>query len=189
VLGHHLQTHARRVYQRLPWRPSRIDWRADVRHVPAVLAPDIQSRLDVFLQEKGLRRTRQREVIVEAAFATDEHFTAEHLFEMAREIDATVSRATVYRTLTLLTESSLLTEIDLGRDVTYYDPNFLDHPHHNHLICVDCDKVLEFTDEHMNVLEDCITRRLGFRPTKKAIRIEGSCEKLRRTGSCKNVKN
>ena len=141
-----------------------------------MLAPEIQNRLDDFLRDKGLRRTRQREVIVEAAFATDDHFTAEELFEKSRKIDSTVSRATVYRTLTLLVESALLREIDLGRDLTYYDPNFIDHPHHNHLICVDCDKVLEFSDEHMNILEDCITRRMGFRPTKKAIRIEGRCE-------------
>ena len=125
---------------------------------------------------------------MEAAFATDDHFTAEELFEKSRKIDSTVSRATVYRTLTLLVESALLREIDLGRDLTYYDPNFIDHPHHNHLICVDCDKVLAFSDEHMNILEDCITRRMGFRPTKKAIRIEGRCEALRRNGTCPNLK-
>jgi len=80
----------------------------------------------------------------------------------------------------------LLREIDLGKDIKYYDPNFLEHPNHNHLICVDCDKVVEFSDENINLLEDCITRRLGFRPTKKAIRIEASCEELRRKGSCKS---
>ena len=151
-----------------------------------MIVPEVQAEIDKFLQGKGLRRTRQREVIVEAAFSNDEHFTADDLWERSRKIDRTVSRATLYRTLSLLVEAGLLTEIDLGKDVKYYDPNFLEHPHHNHLICVDCDKVVEFSDANISLLEDCITRRLGFRPTKKAIRIEGTCEELRRTGTCKS---
>lgn len=149
--------------------------------------PEITPRLEAFLALKGLRLTRQREVIVEAAFSTTEHFTADELWEMARKIDPSTSRATLYRTLALLTEASLLHEIDLGRDQKYYDPNFVDHPHHNHLICVDCDHVIEFEDAHLDVLEDCITKRLGFRPTQKSIRIQATCEQLRQTGTCKHL--
>ncbi len=153
-----------------------------------MIDPKIRERLDSYLTSQGLRRTKQREVIIEAAFATTEHFTAEELLEMARKLDRTVSRATVYRTLTLLVECKLLHEIDLGRDQTYYDPNFLEKPQHNHLICTDCDKVVEFEDEHIALLEDCITRRLGFKPTTKSIRIEASCEELARSGACKSRK-
>ena len=131
-----------------------------------------------------MRLTSQRNVIVTAAFSTTSHFTAEDLWGMARKIDPATSRATLYRTLTLLTESGLLQEIDLGRDQKYYDPNFIEHPNHNHLICLDCGAVVEFSDEHMAVLEDCITRRLGFTSVRKDIRIEARCEKLRSTGSC-----
>ena len=145
---------------------------------------NVQDRFEVFLKEKGLRQTPQREGIVQTAFATTEHFTADELWERARKQDASTSRATVYRTLTLLVESGLLHEIDLGKENKHYDPNFLDHPHHNHLICTDCDKVVEFEDEHINLLEDCITRRLGFRPTRKMIRIEASCDELQRFGAC-----
>ena len=62
----------------------------------------ITQRLETHLASQGLRRTKQRDVIVEAAFATDDHFKAEELLEKARKLDSTVSRATVYRTLTLL---------------------------------------------------------------------------------------
>lgn len=148
----------------------------------------VQQRLDSYLASKGLRRTKQRDVIIQAAFATDEHFTADELIDKSRKLDRTVSRATVYRTLTLLIECGLLREIDLGRDVTYYDPNFIDKPQHNHLICTDCDKVVEFEDEHIALLEDCITRRLGFKPTTKSIRIEARCEELARSGICKSRK-
>jgi Fur family ferric uptake transcriptional regulator len=150
----------------------------------STLSPAILSRVEEFIAAKGLRHTRQREVIIEAAFNTTDHFTAEELWERARKIDPTASRATLYRTLGLLVESGLLKEIDLGRDQTYYDPNFVDHPHHNHLICLDCQKVVEFEDVHLSLLEDCITRRLGFRPETSSVRIEASCDALRLTGIC-----
>ncbi len=146
----------------------------------------VRQQLDVFLASSGLRRTKPRDVIIEAAFGTREHFNADELHEMVRRIDRSISRATVYRTLSLLVKCGLLREVDLGRDQTYYDPNFLDKPEHNHLICVDCGRVVEFEDEHIALLEDCITRRLGFTPAKKSIHIEASCEELSRTGHCQN---
>ena len=148
---------------------------------------EIKERFDTFIQQRGLRRTAQRDVIVEAAFAKDDHFTAEELLEKARKIDPKTSRATVYRTISLLIESRLLREIDLGRDERVYDPNFLESPDHNPLICVDCGKVIEFEDENTALLIDCITRRLGFRPTSKAMRIEACCDKLRTDGVCENL--
>lgn len=147
-----------------------------------------RAKLDSFLASKGLRQTKQREVVIEAAFGSDEHFNAEDLLKRVVKIDPTVSRATVYRSLSLLVESGLLREIDLGRDQTYYDPNFLDKPQHNHLICKDCDRVVEFEDEHIALLEDCITRRLGFSPATKSIRIEANCNELARLGTCRNRK-
>tara|TARA_R110000850_G_scaffold16207_10_gene50779 strand:+ start:1955 stop:2437 length:483 start_codon:yes stop_codon:yes gene_type:complete len=148
---------------------------------------EVKERFDKYIQQRGMRRTAQRDVIVEAAFANDDHFTAEELLDKSRRIDPKTSRATVYRTVTLLVECGLLREIDLGRDERVYDPNFLDSPDHNHLICVDCGTVIEFEDENTAVLIDCITRRLGFRPTSKAMRIEACCDKLRSDGVCENL--
>jgi Fur family ferric uptake transcriptional regulator len=128
--------------------------------------------------------TKQREVILNAAFATEDHFTAEELWKKARAIDPTTSRATLYRTLTLLLACGLLKEIDLGRGQKVFDPNFHDRPGHNHLICIDCGRVIEFEDAHITILEDCITRRLGFRPTTRSIRIEACCDQLRKDGVC-----
>ena len=85
-------------------------------------------------------------------------------------------------------ESGMLREISLGGGERLYDPNFLRSPHHNHLICVDCRKIVEFEDPNIDIMQNCITRRLGFSPTQKAIRIEGSCDMLRLLGTCKNFK-
>ena len=147
----------------------------------------IQERLNDFIRRKGLRRTSQRDIIVKAAFSKDEHFTADELFDRVRKLDSETSRATVYRTLGLLVEADLLREIDLGENQTTYDPNFLDKPSHNHLLCIDCGRVVEFEDSHLEMLNDCITRRLGFKPVRQTIKIEANCEQLRLKGRCPNL--
>ncbi len=144
----------------------------------------VRQRIYDYLLHKGLRRTVPREAIIEAAFNTTEHYTAEELLEMARRIEPRVSRATVYRTLPLLVECGVLKELDFGKDYKYYDPNYIDHPGHNHLICVDCSKVVEFEDRNIDTIEDCITKRLGFTPASKVLRIEAKCDELQRRGVC-----
>ena len=148
---------------------------------------NIEERLNDFIRRKGLRRTGQRDTIVKAAFSKDEHFTADELFDRARKLDSETSRATVYRTLSLLVEAELLREIDLGENQTTYDPNFLDKPSHNHLVCIDCGRVVEFEDTHLDLLNDCVTRRLGFKPVRQSIKIEANCEQLRLNGRCPNL--
>lgn len=148
---------------------------------------EIKKKFEEYISERGMRRTSQRDVIVDAAFESDDHFTAEELLTKARKLDPKTSRATLYRTISLLVECGLLREIDLGRDERVYDPNFFDSPDHNHLICVDCGKVIEFADDNVAVLVDCITRRLGFRPSSKSMRIEACCDKLRSEGICENL--
>lgn len=147
----------------------------------------LRERLDAFIRRKGLRRTPQRDTILQAAFASTEHFTADELHDRVRLSDAHTSRATVYRTLALLVDAGLLREIDLGGDQKTYDPNFLDKPSHNHLVCIDCGQIVEFQHAHIQLLNDCLTRQLGFRPVRQSIRIEATCEQLRTKGRCPNL--
>ena len=139
-----------------------------------------------FMEGKNLRVTAQRMVIIDAVFGTDEHFTAEQLLEMARARDASVSRATVYRTLPLLTESGLVHEMDFGKDYKIYDPNYADHPNHNHIICEDCDKIVEFESDQLDKLESKISHELGFEVKSQQLRITGNCEEMKKLGACKN---
>lgn len=147
----------------------------------------IKQRLDDFISQRGLRRTGQRERIAEVVFSRDEHFTAEELFERIRREDGETSRATVYRTLGLLVEADLLRQIDLGDSQITYDPNFHNKPSHNHLVCIDCGKVVEFEDDNVDIQTDCLTRRLGFKATRQSIKIEANCEQLRVNGRCPDL--
>ena len=148
------------------------------------MEPAVRDRIYEFIQVSGLRRTAQRDAIIEAAFSHTDHYTAEELLLRARAIESSVSRATVYRTLPLLVESGLLKELDLGKGQMLYDPNYIDHPRHSHLICLDCNRIVEFEDRNIDTLENCITRRLGFSPTNKMVKIEARCDELQMKGSC-----
>jgi Fur family ferric uptake transcriptional regulator len=137
-----------------------------------------------FLAGKRLRLTSQRRTIIDTAFSTSQHFTAEQLLSWSRRQDRSVSRATVYRTLPLLTESGLVREMDFGKDYKFYDPNYADHPRHNHIICQDCDKIVEFESDTLERLENEITQRLGFSPQSHRLQISARCEELKRRGTC-----
>src|SRR6184192_2468604 len=141
-----------------------------------------------FLDRKNLRLTSQRQAIIDSVFSTEEHFTAEQLLEWSRRRDRSVSRATVYRTLPLLTESGLVREMDFGKDHKFYDPNYADHPRHNHIICQDCEQIVEFESSKIEKLENEISQRLGFSLKSHRLQITATCEEFTRLGACKRLR-
>ena len=153
--------------------------------MPLEVKRAVKSKFMEFLAQKHLRITSQRQAIVDTVFSTDKHFTAEQLLEWSRRRDKSVSRATVYRTLPLLTESGLVREMDFGKDYKFYDPNYAEHPNHNHIICNDCERIVEFESDKIEKLESEITRRLGFAIKTQRLQITGTCEELKKLGACK----
>jgi Fur family transcriptional regulator, ferric uptake regulator len=143
-----------------------------------------QERFLDFLARKRRRVTGPRRAIIETVFSTEKHFTAEELLRWARRRDKSVSRATVYRTLPLLTESGLVREMDFGKEQKFYDPNYAEHPHHNHIICLDCGKIVEFDSRKIEQLEGEISCRLGFTAKAHRLQITATCEEFRKLGRC-----
>ena len=152
--------------------------------VPTELREKAKSKFFEFLDKKNLRITEQRRLIIDIVFDTEEHFTAEQLLDWARERDNSVSRATVYRTLPLLTESNLVHEMDFGKPYKFYDPNYSDNPNHNHLICEDCEKIVEFDSERIEKIENEIGDKLGFTVKSQNLQLTASCDTLKREGAC-----
>ncbi len=143
-----------------------------------------KERFVEFLAQRDLRLTAPRRAIIDTVFNTRQHFTAEQLLEWSRRRDKSVSRATVYRTLPLLTQSGLVREMDFGKDFKYYDPNYAAHPRHNHIVCQDCQKIIEFESEKLESLEEEISRRLGFTVTSHRLQVIAHCQEFQRTGKC-----
>jgi Fur family ferric uptake transcriptional regulator len=153
--------------------------------MPLAAKQSAKEKFYEFLGRKNLRITSQRQVIVDTVFGTEEHFTAEQLLDWSRAKDRSISRATVYRTLPLLTESGLVREMDFGKDYKFYDPNYAEHPNHSHIICNDCEKIVEFESEKLERLENEITQKLGFSIKAQRLQITANCEELKKIGTCK----
>ncbi len=139
----------------------------------------IRSRFDSFLRSRSLKLTSQREAIFERAFATHEHFTAETLHrwmsDEANAGDKHVSRATVYRTLSLLEEGGFIGSLDSGRGELMYE-HLLGHEHHDHLVCLKCGKIEEFCNETIEELQKRVAQERGFRLERHSLRLEGTCK-------------
>ena len=147
----------------------------------------IEEEFQALIRKKKLRYTSQRKKILEAIFSSYEHFTVEDLQKKLSNIRPKISTATIYRTISLLQEISLLEEIDIGNKNKTYDPNFIKHPSHNHLICTDCGKVIEFESKEMNQLQKKLSEKLGFQMNKQVIKLECSCLSLRENASCEDL--
>ncbi len=144
----------------------------------------IRKRFDEYLQSRSLKLTQQRERIFERAFATHEHFTAEMLHRWMTSgedggLDKNVSRATVYRTLSLLEEGGFIGSLDSGRGELMYE-HLLGHEHHDHLICRKCGKIEEFRNEEIERLQDEVAAKYGFTLLSHSLRLEGLCKKCSR---------
>ncbi len=137
-----------------------------------------------FLGRKKFRLTSQRLALIDTVFNTTQHFTAEQLLEWGRRVDESISRATVYRTLLLLTESGLIKEVDFGKDHKFSDPNYAAHPTHCHIICQDCGKIVEFDSDKLAELEKDVSERLGFTVLSRRLEITASCNEFRTHGFC-----
>jgi Fur family transcriptional regulator, ferric uptake regulator len=137
-----------------------------------------------YLSRKRLRLTAPRRAIIETVFDTQQHFTAEQLLKWSRRRDKSISRATVYRTLPLLTESGLVREMDFGGDHKFYDPNYAERPYHNHIVCQDCGKIIEFESDEIEKLGRDISRRLGFSELSHRLQVLATCDEFRRFGKC-----
>ena len=114
-----------------------------------------------FLDGKNLRMTSQRQAIIDTVFGTEEHFTRNSCWNGLGKGQFRFPRHGLSH-LPLVAESGLVQELNLGKDYKYYDPNYTDHPHHNHIICQDCEKIVEFEDEKLEQLEEEISKQLGF---------------------------
>lgn len=137
-----------------------------------------------YLRGSGFRVTKPREVIVRAAISFVEPFHAEDLLVAARKIDRLISLATVYRTLPMLLDSRLIREVELNREHRYYEVNREQSPAAFHIVCSDCNQVLQVQDECITLRERFLANSLGFKPLKLAVRIEAACLELLERGRC-----
>lgn len=133
-----------------------------------------------YLRVRKLKFTKERKVVLQQMFHHRGHLEAEDLLYSLRRKKKSASRATVYRTLELLVDSEIVRKVDLGHGHSHYEL-VLDHPHHEHMICLDCGKVIEFSDEAIERALKKLCKRSGFEHTSYRFQIFGYCDKCRKS--------
>jgi Fur family ferric uptake transcriptional regulator len=134
-----------------------------------------------YLKSEDLKVTRQREILLRRIFEREEHFSAEDLEDRVKGDG--ISKATIYRSLELLEKCGLIAEVPIKDDRRMYEHTF-GHDPHDHIVCVDCGKVFEFDAALIAGVQKDIAAGLGFVPVGHRLRIEATCEALRKTGHC-----
>lgn len=129
-----------------------------------------------FLEEKDLKYTNQRKTILEESLNIRSHFTADDLLDIAKKKDKSISKATLYRTLSLLTEGQILEEHDFGNGRKSYEP-LLGHSHHDHLICVECKEIFEFESEEIERIQEREAAKIGFQILHHSHKLFGRCSR------------
>lgn len=137
---------------------------------------------EVFLahiQKQGLKRTAQRDLILDVFLRTEEHLSSEDLYRLVHKEDSSVGQTTVYRTLKLLAEAGLAREVRFGDGLTHYEHNYK-HQHHDHMICSNCGKIIEFYSAELEAIQDAMAARHKFEVEQHLLRIIGICADCRR---------
>jgi Fur family transcriptional regulator, ferric uptake regulator len=137
-------------------------------------------RLAEIIQERGLRRSRQRDLVARTFFAMGGHVPVDSLVARVRQEDPRVSVATVYRAMKLLADSGLAVPRDFGDGRARYEPASHRHGHsHDHLICTGCGAVVEFESHRVEELQRRVAQRHGFEVQRRHVELYGRCAACR----------
>lgn len=134
-----------------------------------------------FLQKKKLRRTAERFVILREIYSRKDHFDAEALYISLRNKRFLVSRATIYNTLELLHECGLVFRHHFGKKMMMFEKSF-GYKQHNHIICLDCGKIIEFTDPRIEMVADMVNNK-GYEVKNQSLTFYVRC-KQHQQGFC-----
>ena len=136
------------------------------------------TRYNEFLSKHNLKSTRQRAIIFESFIKTKKHVSAEQFCSIIKKIDSSVGQATIYRMLKLLVESGIASKLEIGNSVPLYELN-MEQDHHDHLICENCQKCIEFNDHRIEELQVEIAATYGFQLTSHQMQLYGLCSDCR----------
>jgi Fur family ferric uptake transcriptional regulator len=133
------------------------------------------------LRERGQRYTSQRAAILEAVLEGNGHFNAEEATLQLRRKG--VSRATIYRMLPILVECGIL-ERAFRHDGKQCYERLYGGAHHDHLLCIECGRAIEFRDDRIEKIQDAICRKKAFHPSSHRLVVHGVCSRCAaRSGS------
>jgi Fur family ferric uptake transcriptional regulator len=145
------------------------------------MTEEVKGIFTSYLEKKELRKTNERYAILEEIYAHTGHFDVEGLYVKMQDQDIRVSRATVYNTLDLLVECGLVSKHQFGQNQAQYEKAFGSRQH-DHLICTDCQKVVEFCDPRIHNIQKSVEELLQFHILNHSLLLYATCKKT----NCEN---
>lgn len=131
-----------------------------------------------YLRQNGLKKTYQKELILETFLNTEGHLSVEDVYALVKRRDKRIGIVTVFRTLKSLTACGIAKEITLGDGLTRFEHCYR-HPHHHHIVCTECHKTIEFVSPELERMQAEIVRKYGFESVHHRLQVYGTCEDCR----------
>lgn len=150
------------------------------------LQSKVRNIFEAYLEKQGLRKTPERFVILREIYLINEHFDMDSLYAHMKSHNHNISRATLYNTIEHLLACDLVTKRQFGKNIAQFERSY-SYKQHDHLICIDCDKVLEFCDPRIQQIQSMMGQILDFTVTHHALNLYGKCNKLATSGKCVNL--
>jgi Fur family ferric uptake transcriptional regulator len=135
-------------------------------------------KLEQYLAKSQLKQSKQRNFIIEEFLKMNTHVSAEDLYSRLKSTEHNPGLATVYRTLNLLREAGLVDQKQFADGKAVFEV-LEPGSHHDHLICVDCHKVIEFSNDEIEALQEEVAARYGFKLTHHSLDLFGHCSECR----------
>ena len=154
---------------------KRID---DQPHLSPQMVREAQGLLHRHLKRVGLKQTAQRDTILRAFIETRDHPSVDELHRLVQKKDPRIGYTTVYRTLKLLAECGLASEVAFHDGIARYEHQFNRRSHH-HMVCTECGGSVEFFSREVDELEKEIGRKHHYITTRHTFQIYGICEDCR----------
>ncbi len=152
---------------------------------PAISREKLRDAQEIFnshLKRVGLKQTGQRDLILRAFLDTREHLSTDELYRLVKKKDSAIGFTTVYRTMKLLVECGLASEVVFNDGVTRYEAQYGRRNHH-HMVCTECGSSVEFFSPEIEVIEQEIGRKHHYLTTRHSFQIYGICEGCQKSRS------